>query len=226
MILPLHLQTLHHGFTLAGFSIVKVAGHPSPPLKRRFAAASSRIERKRNPGAAFQRVDRPPGLAALNSGYILVGPLSVAAVEQSPGDDLRLDFRGALENIEDAGVAQNPRHRKFERKAVAAVDLHGVVGGGPGDARRQELRHAGLEVAAPAGILLPRRIIGELARDHDLDRHHGDLVGDAREIGDRLAELHARERIAAAPVPAPIAPRRWRAPRSGCARIRKSPSAA
>ena len=23
------------------------------------------------------------------------------------------------------------------------------------------------------------------------DRHHGDLVGDAREVGDRLAELHA-----------------------------------
>jgi hypothetical protein len=112
--------------------------------------------------------------------------------DKSVGDDLRLDFGGALENVEDAGVAENPRHRKFERKAVAAVHLHRVVGGGLGDARRQELRHAGLEIAAASGIILPRRIIGELARDHDLDRHHGDLVGDAREIGDRLAELHAR----------------------------------
>ena len=56
----------------------------------------------------------------------------------------------------------------------------------------RELRHAGFEIAAPAGILLPRRVIGELARDHDFDRHHGELVGDAREIDDRLAELHAR----------------------------------
>ncbi len=67
---------------------------------------------------------------------------------------------------------------------------------GPGDPRREQLRHAGLEIAAAAGVLLPRRVVGELARDHDLDRHHGDLVGDARETDDRLAELHAALRIA------------------------------
>ena len=39
-------------------------------------------------------------------------------------------------------------------------------------------------------------MLGELARDHDLDRHHVDLVCDARDIGDRLAEMHALERIA------------------------------
>jgi len=39
---------------------------------------------------------------------------SVRPVEQPPGDDLRLDFGGALENIEDAGVAENPRHREFQ----------------------------------------------------------------------------------------------------------------
>ena len=33
--------------------------------------------------------------------------------------------------------------------------------------------------------------IGDLARDVDLDRHHRELVGDAREIDQRLAELHA-----------------------------------
>ena len=55
--------------------------------------------------------------------------------------------------------------RIFEREAVAAMDLQGVVGGGPGDARRQQLGHAGLEIAAPAGILLARGEIGELAGD-------------------------------------------------------------
>ena len=52
----------------------------------------------------------------------------------------------------------------------------------PGDARRQQLRHAGFQIAAPSGILLARGKIGELPRDHDFDRHHRDLVGDAREI--------------------------------------------
>jgi len=55
------------------------------------------------------------------------GPHSVRPIQQSPGDDLRLDFRGVLENIKDAGVAENPRHRKFQRKTVAAVDLHRIA---------------------------------------------------------------------------------------------------
>ena len=76
------------------------------------------------------------------------------------------------------------------------MDLHGVVGGRPCDAGGEQLRHAGLEVAAAALVLLARRVIGDLARDHDLDRHHGDLVGDAREADDRLAELHAALGIA------------------------------
>src|SRR4029453_3958885 len=52
------------------------------------------------------------------------GSDSVAAVEQPPGNDLCLNLRGALEDRQDAGVAQQPRGREFEREAVAAVDLH------------------------------------------------------------------------------------------------------
>ena len=100
-------------------------------------------------------------------------------------------FGGAFEDVENAGVAENARYRKFKRKAVAAVDLQGIVGRGPGDARGEKFCHAGFEVAAPPGILLPRGVIGELPRDHDLDRHHGELVRHPREIRDRLTELHA-----------------------------------
>src|SRR5262245_61276700 len=95
---------------------------------------------------------------------------SVASLEQSLRDHLRLDLGRALEDREDAGVAQESRHRKFKRKAVATVDLHGIVGGRPGDTCGQELRHASLEVAAAAGILLPGREIGELPHHHDLGR--------------------------------------------------------
>ena len=55
--------------------------------------------------------------------------------------------------VEDAGIAQDARDRKFEREAVAAVDLYGVVGRGPRHPRGEQLGHAGLEIAAPAGIL-------------------------------------------------------------------------
>src|SRR5262249_17553926 len=93
-----------------------------------------------------------------------LGPLSkrrragsVAGCEQPPRDDLRLDFRRAFENAENAGIAKDARDRKLEREAVAAMDLHRVVGIGPGDASGQKLRHAGLKIATFARILLPRR---------------------------------------------------------------------
>src|SRR6516165_4168902 len=116
---------------------------------------------------------------------------SVARCEQPARDHLRLDLGRALENAENAGIAKDARDRKLERETVAAVNLHGVIGIGPGDAGGQELRHAGLEIAALARILLPRREVSELARDHDLDRHHRDFVGDAGKTDDRLAELLA-----------------------------------
>ena len=53
---------------------------------------------------------------------------SVARLEQAAGDDLGLDFGGALEDREDAGVAEHAADRVFEGEAVAAVDLQGVVG--------------------------------------------------------------------------------------------------
>ena len=56
---------------------------------------------------------------------------------------------------------------------------------------REQLRHARLEVAAPALVLGAGGEIGDLAGDVDLDRHHDELVGDAGEMDDRLAELDA-----------------------------------
>jgi hypothetical protein len=38
---------------------------------------------------------------------------------------------------------------------------------------------------------LPRRIVGDLPRQNDFGRHHGELVGHARKIDNRLAELTA-----------------------------------
>src|SRR5262249_27793619 len=103
------------------------------------------------------------------------------AFDQAAANHLRLDLGRSLEDVEDARVAQNTAHRIFHGVAVAAVDLQRVVGVAPGHARGQELGHAGLDVAAPGGVLLAGGEVGELAGDHGLDRHPGDLAGDARE---------------------------------------------
>ena len=71
------------------------------------------------------------------------------------------------------------------------MDLQRIVGIAPGDARGQQLGHAGLDVAAAVGILLARGEVGELAGDHGLDGHPGDLPGDARKRVQRLGELDA-----------------------------------
>ncbi len=78
------------------------------------------------------------------------------------------------------------------------MDLQRIVGIGPGDARGEQLGHARLDVAPSPLVLLARCEIGELARRDRLSQHHDELVGDAREIEDGLAELSALQRIAEA----------------------------
>ena len=60
---------------------------------------------------------------------------------------------------------------------------------------REQLGHAGFEIAALAVVLVAGGEIGELARHHDLDRHHRQLVSHPRELDERLAELLALHRI-------------------------------
>src|SRR5690606_2998808 len=57
---------------------------------------------------------------------------------------------------------------------------------------------ARLEVAAPPAILFPRSVIGELARDRDLDGGDGKLAVDAGKGDQGLAELLALLGIAEA----------------------------
>ncbi len=68
--------------------------------------------------------------------------------EQAPRDHMRLDFRRALEDRQDARIAQDTADRVFEREAVAAMDLQRIVGRRPRQARGKQLGHAGLQIAA------------------------------------------------------------------------------
>ena len=75
------------------------------------------------------------------------------------------------------------------------MDLQRVVGRRPGHPRPQKLGHAGLQIAAPAVILGPCRVIGELPCHHDFDRHHRQLARNPGKLDQRLAELPALQRI-------------------------------
>ena len=54
--------------------------------------------------------------------------------QQAACDHLRLNFRSTFEDVEDTRVAEDAADLVFQSKAVAAMDLQGVVGRGPGDA--------------------------------------------------------------------------------------------
>jgi hypothetical protein len=119
-----------------------------------------------------------------------------AKLPHSPGarDDLRLDLGGTLEDVEDTRVAQDagsriPAQSRCRHGSAARCPR------GPGHAGAQQLGHPGLQVAAPVVRPFPKREIGQLPRDHDLDRHHGKLARHAREIDQRLAELLAVLRV-------------------------------
>src|SRR5690606_19721975 len=114
------------------------------------------------------------------------------------GDHLRLDLRRTLEDAENARVAQYPADRVFQGETVAPVNLQGVVGRGPRYAGGEKLGHARLEVAAPPAVLFPRSVIGELARDRDLDGGDGKLAVDTGKGDQGLAELLALLGIAEA----------------------------
>src|SRR5690606_2543553 len=95
------------------------------------------------------------------------GPYVISGVpalgEQAARNHMRLNFGCALEDVEDARVAQHAADLVFQRIAVAAVDLQRRVGIAPGDAGGEQLGHAGLDAAAATLILLPRGEIGQLA---------------------------------------------------------------
>src|SRR3546814_5516683 len=75
------------------------------------------------------------------------------------------------------------------------MDLQARIRVRPGGARTEQLRHPRLDIAALAAVLRARRGVAQFARHHEIDEAHRQLVGDARKMNDRLAELLAGERI-------------------------------
>src|ERR1700749_2760117 len=103
-------------------------------------------------------------------------------------DHHALDLGGPLADQEQRRVAVEALDLVLLRVAVAAVDAEGVLDVFLARLRGQELRHAGLEVGALAGVLHPRRFAGDQAGRLQARRHVGELELDRLVLGDRLAE--------------------------------------
>src|SRR5207253_7448132 len=94
----------------------------------------------------------------------------------------------AVEGSEPARVAQPELHRMLADVAVAAEDLHGVVGDVQGRLAGVLLHEDGLARRRTAGIELPGGLPGEEPHRVDLDRHVGELEGDRLLLRDGDAE--------------------------------------
>ena len=112
------------------------------------------------------------------------------------GDHKPLDLVGALADDHERGVAVVALDAELLRVAVAAEDAHRLERHLLAGLGGEQLRHAGLEVAALAAVLHGGRPAGEEARRLDLGRHVGELQLDRLVLADRLAEGRPLLRVA------------------------------
>ena len=96
--------------------------------------------------------------------------ITCAWISAAPSKMLRMR---ASQRIREIGYSSAKPLPPWIWSALSADD--------PGDARGEELRHAGLDVAPFPGVLRARGEVGELARGQHLGRHDRELVADARE---------------------------------------------
>src|SRR5688572_33483439 len=79
--------------------------------------------------------------------------LDLVPLEELAADDHALDLRGALADQQQRRVAVEALDLVLLRVAVAAVDAEGVLDDLLAGLGGEQLRHAGLEVRALAGVL-------------------------------------------------------------------------
>src|SRR3954447_12168294 len=114
--------------------------------------------------------------------------LDLVPLEELLADDHPLDLGGALPDEQQRRVAVEALDLVLLRVAVAAVDAQRLLDAEVAALGGEELRHAGLELRALAGVLHPGGAERHQARRVDLRRHVGELELDRLVLGDRLAE--------------------------------------
>src|SRR6187401_1493672 len=122
--------------------------------------------------------------------------VATSAPQQLARDDQPLYLARALADRAELDVAEILFRRVVLHEAVAAVNLHALLGGANRNLARVELgdrrfgrRSRGLAIAHPRGA------IRQQTRGFNLCRHVGELPADRLEMRDRLAELAPVTRI-------------------------------
>src|SRR5918997_1253830 len=119
----------------------------------------------------------------------------LVALQELAPDDHPLDLRRALADQQQRRVAVEALDLVLLRVAIAAVDAEALLDAEAAGLGGEQLRHAGLELGALAGVLQPRGLAGQQAGGLDLGRHVGELELDRLVLGDRLAERLALLRV-------------------------------
>src|SRR3954452_6062842 len=114
--------------------------------------------------------------------------LDLVSLQELLADHHALDLRGALADQQQRRVAVETLDLVLLRVAVAAVDAERLLDAEAAGLGGEELRHAGLEVRALAGVLHPRGADRQQAGGVDLGGHVGELELDRLVLGDRAAE--------------------------------------
>src|SRR5712692_429099 len=115
--------------------------------------------------------------------------------DQLSGDDDALYLVGALADAEQRRVAIQALDHEFLRVAVAAVDAQRLVRVLERRLGGEELRHAGLHVAALAPVVDLGRLLDQQPRRLGARRHLAELELDRLVLADRLAEGLALLRV-------------------------------
>src|SRR5262245_48595649 len=147
---------------------------PPSPWRRRRSGPAPRRAPPRRPARARSRVrDRwtrpsrsppcPPRVRPWSEPHLL-------------GDDLLHDLGGAAADGHEAIVAEEPLDGVLAHVAVAAVELHAVVGHALGHVRGEELHHGDLAHRVLVALELDRTSVGEPAPGLDQRGELGELV--------------------------------------------------
>src|SRR5687767_1785472 len=115
------------------------------------------------------------------------------ARHEMAGNDQALNLARPLANRRELHVAEELLGRVVLHEAVAAVNLHAVLGRAHGDLARIELGHRGFDRGARPAVLERGGTIRQQPRRFDPRRGIDETRADALERADLLAELHARE---------------------------------
>src|SRR4051812_5531666 len=143
-----------------------------------------------------QKAHNPHRPAAVRIARVLRRRWVRSSRQELPRDDQPLNLARAFADCGELDVAEEFLGRVVLDEAVAAVNLHAVVGDLDGDLARVELGHRRLQRRARAALLQVGGVIRHQPRRFNLRRRVGQLPLNSLKARDRLAECFTVARVA------------------------------